>query len=659
MTVLWTPAADAADTTQLGRFLQRWAPHVDPSSQQQAWQWSVDEPDAFWAAVWQGFDVRSDTPTGPALADATMPGATWFPTARINYARHLLADNGRDPDAVTIIARSQSRARSTMTLAQLREGVAHVRRGLVDRGVGRGDRVAAYLPNIPETLVAFLATASLGAIWASVAPEFGVRSVVDRLSQIEPKVLLAIDGYRYGGKPIDRRGHVAAIREQLPSLQAVVALGYLDPRATMPDAATWAELVDNTASPSDLDHLAVPFDHPLYVLFSSGTTGLPKAIVHGHGGILVEHLKTMGLLHDLDSRDRFFWFSTTGWMMWNYLVSAGLVGATTVMFDGDPGHPDLLELWRLAADEELTFLGLSAPFIMACRKAGLEPGTALDLQRLRGIGSTGAPLPPSGFEWLHDHVSTTAQIGSLSGGTDVCTAFVGPSPLATVRSGEIPARSLGCRVEAWDADGRSVIGTQGELMVTAPMPSMPVKFWGDDDGSRYHDAYFADHPGVWRHGDWITITETGSCIVTGRSDATLNRGGVRLGTSEFYAVVDARPEIADSLVVHIDDPDDPDDSMGRLILFVTPTPGATIDDTAVADIGAALRRDLSPRHVPDEVVVMPGIPRTLSGKRLEVPVKRILTGTPIDQAAAPGALANPDSLDPFVAWAKTNLGTVA
>lgn len=653
MTVVWMPPADAADHTELGRFLQRRAPHVDPTSHEEAWRWSVDDPDAFWSAVWEHFDVQSDTPTGPALADATMPGATWFPTARINYARHLLADNGRDPDEVTIIARSQSRPRSTMTLAQLRDEVARVRRGLADLGVGTGDRVAGYLPNIPETLVAFLATASLGATWASVAPEFGVRSVVDRLSQIEPRVLLTIDGYRYGAKAIDRRDEVAAIRDSLPSIEAVVVLGYLDPDVTIDDSTAWHDLVDNAATADDLVHMAVSFDHPLYVLFSSGTTGLPKAIVHGHGGILVEHLKTMGLLHDLDSTDRFFWFSTTGWMMWNYLVSAGLVGATTVMFDGDPGHPDLLALWRMASDEELTYLGLSAPFIMACRKAGLEPGQQFDLQRLRGIGSTGAPLPPAGFEWLHEHVSATAQIGSLSGGTDVCTAFIGPSPLAPVRVGEIPARSLGCHVEAWDEDGNSVIGTQGELMITAPMPSMPVMFWGDEDGSRLRDAYFADHPGVWRHGDWITITEHGSCVITGRSDATLNRGGVRLGTSEFYAVVDARPEIADSLVVHVADLDD--DSMGTLILFVTPTAGADIDESVRSAITTDLRKDLSPRHVPDRIVEMPAIPRTLSGKRLEVPVKRILTGTPIERAAAPGALANPDSLEPFAKWARTHL----
>jgi acetoacetyl-CoA synthetase len=656
MTVVWQPAEDAADTTQMGRFLQRWAPpDVDPANHEDAWRWSVTHLDDFWTAVWTHFGVRSATPPGPALADDSMPGAVWFPGARINYAAHLLADNGRHPDDVTVIARSQSRTRRTLTLADLRTQVARARVGLADLGVTNGTRVAAFMPNVPETLVAMLATASLGAIWASVAPEFGVRSVVDRLRQVEPSVLLAVDGYRYGDKAIDRRDEVAEIRAALPSLDAVVGLGYLDADATLPDAITWHDLLANDATAADLAHEPVAFDHPLYILFSSGTTGLPKPIVHGHGGILVEHLKMLGLHTDLGPDDRFFWFSTTGWMMWNYLVSAGLVGATTVMFDGDPGHPDLLALWRLAAEERLTYLGVSAPFIMACRKQGLVPRAHVDLHRLRGVGSTGAPLPAAGFEWVLEAVSPTVQVGSISGGTDVCTAFVGPSPLAPVVLGEIPARALGARVEAWDEHGTPVVGTQGELMITAPMPSMPVGFWGDDDGRRYREAYFSQHPGAWRHGDWITITERGSCIITGRSDATLNRGGVRLGTSEFYAVVDARPEVADSLVVHVRDPDDPDDTMGELILFVAAAPGTAIDDEVLAGIRADLRTELSPRHVPDRIVVMPAIPRTLSGKRLEVPVKRILTGTPVDRAASPGALANPSSLQPFADWARQRL----
>ncbi len=645
--LLWAPPRDPT-TTRMGRFLRDHAPaEVAAAGYDAAWTWSTTDLESFWTAVWREFDVESSQPRGPALAEDRMPGAVWFPGARLNYARHVLGSRGRADDDTTIIARSQTRPDDTVSLRDFRRRVGAARAGLRRLGVGPGDRVAAYLPNIPEAMVAFLATASLGAVWASVAPEFGVRSVVDRLSQVEPTVLLAVDGYRYGQRAVDRREHVQQVVAALPSVQHLVGLRYLDPDAPMAHATSWSDLVGEAG---DLDFEGVPFDHPLYVLFSSGTTGLPKPIVHGHGGILLEHLKALGLHLDLGRRDRFFWFSTTGWMMWNFLVSAGSVGAGTVLFDGDPGHPDLLELWRLVADADVTYAGVSAPFVMACRKAGLRPGDDLDLSRLRGIGSTGAPLPPVGFDWLVDAVAPGAQVGSLSGGTDLCTGFVGPAPLVEVRRGEIPARMLGARVEAWDADHHPVVGEQGELVITRPMPSMPVAFWGDDDGSRLHDAYFADIPGVWRHGDWITITERGSCIITGRSDATLNRGGVRLGTAEFYAVVDPVEAVGDALVVHLPG-DDPDDSMGRLVLFLAAADGHDVDDEVVADVRNRLRTDLSPRHVPDEVVVVPGIPRTLSGKRLEVPVKRILSGIPIEVAASPGALANPESLQAFADWA--------
>ncbi|WP_238445317.1 acetoacetate--CoA ligase [Salsipaludibacter albus] len=645
---MWSPPTDPT-TTRMGRFLQEYAPRrVADGGYEAAWEWSTSDPGAFWAAVWDEFNVASDTRPGPALADASMPGAVWFPEARINYARHLLATRGRAADDATIIARSQTRPDSALTLRQLNTAVGAVRAGLQRLGVGRGDRVAAWLPNIPETLVAFLATASLGAIWSSVAPEFGTRSVIDRLSQVEPKVLLAVDGYRWGDRGIDRRDEVAAVLDALDSVEHLVALGYLDPDAELRHAIPWDELA---GQPGDMDFVEVPFDHPLYVLFSSGTTGLPKPIVHGHGGILLEHCKTFGLHLDMGRRDRFFWYSTTGWMMWNFLVSAGLVGAATIMFDGNPGHPDLDTLWELVADSRTTYAGVSAPFVMACRKAGIHPGTDHDLSRLRGIGSTGAPLPPAGFDWLAAEVSSRAQIGSLSGGTDLCTAFVGPAPLVEVRRGEIPCRMLGASVAAYDDDHRPVVGTEGELVITEPMPSMPVAFWGDDDGSRLREAYFDDIPGVWRHGDWITITERGSCIISGRSDATLNRGGVRLGTAEFYAVVDPIDRVDDALVVHLPG-QDPDDSMGELVLFLAPADGASVDDDLVAEVRATLRDQLSPRHVPDRVVAVEAIPRTLSGKRLEVPVKRILAGTPVDEAASRGALANPASLQAFADWAE-------
>ncbi len=543
-----------------------------------------------------------------------------------------------------LVARSQTRDRVTLTADELRAEVARVRTGLERLGVGRGDRVAGYLPNVPEAVVALLATASLGAIWTSCAPEFGVRSVVDRFSQVEPKVLLAVDGYRYGEREVERGAEVAAIREALPSLAATVVLPYLRTDASaVDDAMTWDELAKDEG---DLRFEPVPFDHPLFVLYSSGTTGLPKPIVHGHGGILLEHLKIHALHHDLGPADRFFWFSTTGWMMWNYLVSGLAVDASIVLYDGSPAHPDLGALWQLAAEEGVTYFGASAPYLMACRKEGLRPGDLADLSQLRAIGSTGSPLPAEGFRYVYEAISPSVHLQSVSGGTDVCTAFVGASPLVPVWEGEISCRHLGCAVEAFDPEGRPLVGEQGELVITRPMPSMPVGFWNDPDGSRYRAAYFDDFPGVWRHGDWITFTDRGSCVISGRSDATLNRGGVRVGTAEFYAVVEGLPEIADSLVVHLDAGD-------RLLLFVAIRDGASLTDALRARIGAELRSALSPRHVPDEILAVPAIPRTLSGKKLEVPVKRILTGTPADEAASRGSLADPTSLDPFVELGRT------
>jgi acetoacetyl-CoA synthetase len=608
-------------------------------------RWSIDEPGAFWRSVWDHFGIEGEP--GPALEGLEMPGARWFPTARVNWAEHCLRLEGRADDEIAVIGRSQTRQRTSLTVAELRDGVARARAGLQRLGLKPGDRVAAYLPNVPEAVIGLLATASLGAIWTSCAPEFGIRSVTDRLTQVEPTVLLTIDGYRYGSRGIDRTDEVAAIRAALPSLAATVVLPYLDPAAAIPDSISWAELV---AEPGELAFAAVPFAHPLFVLYSSGTTGLPKPIVHGHGGILLEHLKILGLQHDLGPSDRFFWFSTTGWMMWNYLVSGLAAGATIVCFDGSPAHPDLGALWELASEEGVTYFGTSAPFLMACRREGLRPGAVADLSRLRGIGSTGAPLPAEGFRYVYDAISPTVHLESVSGGTDVCTAFVGASPLVPVWEGEISCRALGCAVEAYSPDGRPVVGEQGELVITRPMPSMPVGFWNDPDGTRYREAYFSRWPGVWRHGDWITFTERGSCVISGRSDATLNRGGVRIGTAEFYAVVEGFAEVADSLVVHLDDGD-------RLLLFVAVAAGHEVTDDLRGRIAAELRHTLSPRHVPDEIVAVPGIPRTLSGKKLEVPVKRILMGTPADEAASRGSLADPTALDPFVAMAHPTADT--
>jgi acetoacetyl-CoA synthetase len=540
---------------------------------------------------------------------------------------------------------SQSRAPVVLTIGDLRRRVSGCRAGLRRLGVRRGDRVAAYMPNISETMVAMLATASLGAIWSSCAPEFGTRAVLDRLTQIEPSVLLVVDGYRYGDRPVDRVAEVAQIRAGLPSAHHTVVVPYLEPDPIrVPGAISWDELIESDDGAGTAFEY-VPFDHPLYVLYSSGTTGLPKPIVHGHGGITLEHAKQLGLYGDLGPDDLFFWFSTTGWMMWNYLISGPLVGAPVVLFDGNPGFEGMANLWRMCGDLGVTFFGTSAPFLMACRKEGLRPKDVSDVSKLQVVGSTGAPLPSEGFEWVYDAVKADLLLTSVSGGTDVCSAFVGGSPLTPVRAGEISCRYLGSAVAAFDDQGHSVVGQQGELVITEPMPSMPVGLWGDEDGSKYMAAYFENYPGVWRHGDWITINDDGTCVISGRSDATLNRGGVRLGTSDFYATVEQFPEVTDSLVVHLDDGDV--NGIGQLLLFIVLAPTAKLDNDLRERIAAALRLQLSPRHVPDRIESVPAVPRTLSGKKLEVPVKRILEGVPVDQAASRGSLADAKALDHF------------
>jgi acetoacetyl-CoA synthetase len=604
-------------------------------------RWSVEDLEGFWSAVAEFYAVRFATPPERVLGRREMPGAEWFPGATLNYAEHAV---GGPDDEVAVLAYSQTRDRVELTWEQLRDQVARARAGLARLGVGRGDRVVAYLPNIPEALVAFLATASLGAIWASCAPEFGARSVVDRFGQVEPTVLLAVAGYGYGSKEIDRREQVAEIRAGLPTVRHVVHVPY-GPN-TLPDAVGWAELL---AEPAQLGFEAVPFAHPLCVLFSSGTTGKPKAIVHAHGGILLEHLKNHGLSWDLRPGDRILWFSTTAWMMWNALVSGLLMRASIVMIDGNPMHPDLRWQWQLAEETGATLMGASPGFLMACRQEGVRPAAEFDLSRVRQIGAAGSPLPPEGYRWVAEQFGPDVLLNVGSGGTDVCSGIVQGSPLQPVWVGEIAGPCLGVAAQAFDDKGERVVGDLGELVITAPMPSMPVGFWGDADGRRYRDTYFDTYPGVWRHGDWVRFSEVGSAVIAGRSDATLNRGGVRLGTAEFYRVVEELPEVADSLVVHLEDPAG---GNGELLLYVQLRPEADLDEALRRRIATALRTELSPRHIPDGIAAVPVVPRNRTGKKLELPAKKILLGAQLDEVASRDVLADPTSLDPFVALAR-------
>ncbi len=659
---LWEPSAADRERAEMTRFIgwvaERHGREFD--DYEDLWRWSIEELEQFWADIWDFFGVRSSRAYEQPLAERTMPGARWFEGAELNYAENMLlgpahkdgAGGGRDPEAIAVMHCSELRELHQLTWGELRAQVAQVAAGLRALGVGRGDRVVAYMPNIPETLIAFLATASVGAIWSSAAPEFGARSVIDRFAQIEPKVFFTVDGYRHGGKDFDRMDNARAILAELPTVERAVLLPYLSadatPAALTGEAMLWQELVASGEG-AELLFEQVAFDHPLWVLYSSGTTGLPKAIVQGHGGILIEQLKKR--LHmELRPGDRMFWFTTTGWMMWNFLVGCLLSDAAIVLYDGSPAEPDLGVLWRLAERAGITCMGLSAGLIASCEKEGLEPGEECDLSLLRAIGSTGSPLSPEGFRWVYEAVGSKIWLFSTSGGTDVCTAFVGGNPLLPVYEGELQCRILGCAVDSYDEQGVGHIDRVGELVITEPMPSMPLFFWGDESGERLHDSYFAMYPGVWRHGDWIRITPRHGAVIYGRSDSTINRMGVRMGTSEIYRAAAAVEQVLDALVVDIPKPG----GEGELwmVLFVTLTPGTTLDDELTAKIKRSIREDCSPRHVPNEVRQIAEVPRTLSGKVLEVPVKRILMGTPANRAASIESLANPQSLDYFMELAR-------
>jgi acetoacetyl-CoA synthetase len=664
---LWRPGPDRIAGAQVTRF-QAWAADrygAPATGYQELQAWSVRELETFWQAVVEWFDVRFATPYDTVLADPpptsggrgappgfaggtptgeargrtpTMPGARWFPGATLNYAEHALRP-AQDParaDAPALLSLDERHEIRETTWAELSRQVASLAAQLRRLGVTPGDRVSGYLPNIPQAVVALLATAAVGAVWTSCAPDFGSRAVLDRFQQVEPVVLFTVDGYRYGGKTHDRAAVVAELRAELPSLRAVVHIPLLDtpaPEGTL----EWAALVAGDDQPS---YEQVPFDHPLWVLYSSGTTGLPKAIIHSQGGILLEHLKQTGLHMDLGPDDRFFWYTSTGWMMWNFLVGGLLAGSTVVLFDGSPGHPDIGAQWSVAEKTRATVFGTSAAYVIACRKAGIHPGRDYDLSAVKCVATTGSPLPPDGFRWLHDEVAADLWIASVSGGTDVCSCFAGGVPTLPVHIGELQAPCLGTDLQAWDPDGKPVTDEVGELVVTNPMPSMPIGFWNDPDGTRYRESYFEMFPGAWRHGDWITLTSRGTVIIHGRSDSTLNRQGVRMGSADIYEVVERFPEIRESLVIGLEQPD----GGYWMPLFIHLAPGAELDDTLRDKIKHAIRDQLSPRHIPDDIIPVPGVPHTLTGKRIEVPVKKLLQGTPLDRAVNPGSVDNVELL---------------
>ncbi|TMC38120.1 MAG: acetoacetate--CoA ligase [Chloroflexi bacterium] len=647
-TLLWEPSEELKQQATLTRYMQ-WLERekgLYVRDQEELWHWSVSHLEDFWASIWDFFSVKASRPYTSVLADRKMPGAQWFGGAELNYAEQVFRNASVGYPA--LLFQSERHPLRAVSWEELSRNVGSVANALRALGVKPGDRVVAYMANLPETVIAFLACASIGAVWSSCPPDFGTSSVIERFQQIEPKVLFAVDGYQYNGKEVDRRSVLSELQQALPTLHTTVLLPYLSKDTDTEGETSMVLWHDFLSSDTTLTFEQVPFDHPLWVLYSSGTTGLPKAIVQGHGGIVLEHLKSVGLSLDLKPGDIFFWYTTTGWMMWNILVGGLLVGTTILLYDGSPAYPTLNMLWKLAQESGMTFFGTSAGYITSCMKAGLEPGTTYDLSKLRAIGSTGSPLPPEGFGWVYEHVKRDIWLASISGGTDVCSAFVGGSVLLPVYAGELQCRALGAKVEAFDEQGHPVINEVGELVLTEPLPSMPLYFWNDPGNTRYQESYFDVYPGVWRHGDWIKITPRGSAIIYGRSDSTINRQGIRMGSSEIYRVVEALPEVLDSLIVGVELPG----GKYYLPLFVVLREGVELDDALKAKIKQQLRTNVSPHHVPDEIIAIEEVPRTLSGKKLEVPVKKLLMGMPIEKAISMDALNNPQAMEYFIEFAQ-------
>lgn len=645
--LLWSPSKDKIESSRLWDYMgwleTRRGRKFD--TYEDLWRWSADDLSSFWLSIWEYFDIQADGSTEPALRSQAMPGAEWFPNARLNYAEHIFAAASSERPA--ILARSETGGVREISWETLRRETSALAATLRSLGIGRGDRVAGYLPNRPETVIAFLACASIGAIWSGCAPEMGRTTVLDRFGQIEPKVLFAVDSYSYNGKSHDRSRVVEELIEGLPSVGHVIHVpGPLDEERQVrwPNAIEWEEVVSREA---ELRFDRVPFSHPLWIVYSSGTTGLPKAIVHGHGGIVLTHVKTMSLQHDLGPGDRMLFLGSTGWIVWNLQVGALLTGASIVLYDGNPAWPDSKAIWQFLDDHGVTLFGCGAAFLTNCMKEGLRPRDFVTLNQLRAISSTGSPLPVEAFRWVYEAIKPDLWLASVSGGTDIASGFVSSSPFLPVHAGEIQCRELGVAAFALDEAGQAIVDEVGELVIVKPMPSMPVFFWNDQDHRRYRESYFEQYPGLWRHGDWIRFTSAGTCRIYGRSDTTINRFGIRIGTAEIYRVVEEIPEVRDSLVVDLE-------YLGResfMPLFVVLKPGLMLSEELKARIAAQIRTHGSARHVPSDIFQVDEIPRTLTGKKMELPVRKLLLGSPPHKVASPDAMANPASFDYFVRFA--------